>query len=303
MLILFHVVFFFKVFTYWTLYVNSVCKWDFMWIHVPLFWKYIFSLVQQTALLVPPTAMDIRCLSHCSLWEVVPKLPPPHQATNPYLSLSLIRQERWVIHADHSTLHHLEGRLWGTHSCFSASLIEPHRLLMGEAQVTPDSLASLLVLKMGLWCRYWRSSWLRIAHVIRRPSFIYVYNILTMNQGLANLSMAAWPWIKSQIIKLLPYVGLTALENWDGLFFPCSQYASTLFTLCHQCVHFSSSGICLCLFSHLQLRWFSFLRRTSVCGWWCVCTLLEASYPLCQTGGLRVDEESKASSLLFEIPH
>lgn len=122
-------------------------------------------------------------------------------------------------------------------------------ILMGEAQVTTDSLIALLVPKMSLWCHYWRSSWLRIAHIIQLPSLIYVYHILTMNQGLANLSVGAWSWIRSQIIRLLPYEALAALENRDCLFFPQSQYAFTLFTLCRRCVHFFQRYLSLSIFS------------------------------------------------------
>lgn len=202
--------------------------------------KTIICFISSTANSSSPAPNSYQ--SHYSLQEVVPKLPPPHQSTNPYLYLSLIRVERHVIHADHSNLHHLEGWLWGTHSCFTVSywtmqaVMRGGWILMGEAQVTTDSLVALLVLKMSQWCHYWRSSWLRIAH------------ILTMNQGLANLSVGAWSWIRSQIIRLLPYVALAALENWDCLFFPQSQYAFTLFTLCRRCVHFFQRYLSLSIF-------------------------------------------------------
>lgn len=171
----------------------------------------VLSPARQTAPLLPPTSPDISYQSHYSPQEVVPKLPPPHQATNPHLHLSLIKLERHLIHADHSNLHRLEGWIRGTHSCFyciSYWTMQAVRrqgwILMGVAQVTPDSLIALVMPKMALWCHHWRSSWLRILYIIQLPSFIQV---LTMNWGLANLSVVAWHLIKSEIITLLPYVG------------------------------------------------------------------------------------------------
>lgn len=169
----------------------------------------VLSPAQQTAPLLPP---DISYQSHYSPQEVVPKLPSPHQATNPHLHLSLIRLERHLIHADHSNPQRLEGWIWGTHSCFTFSywtMLAVGRggwLLMGVAQVAPDGLIALAMLKMDPWCHYWRSGWLRIADIIPLPSFIHVCRLLTMNWGLVNLSVVGWPLIKSQITTLLPYV-------------------------------------------------------------------------------------------------
>lgn len=129
-----------------TLYISGVCDWEtvLLWfcglsvcgLHSctrPLGEASVLSPAQQTAPLLPPTAPDISYQSHYRPQEVVPKLPPPHQATNPHLHLSLIRLERHLIHADHSNLLHLEGWIRGTHSCFTASLIEPRRLWGDEA--------------------------------------------------------------------------------------------------------------------------------------------------------------------------
>lgn len=212
-------IFFAYYFHYRFLCVNQ--KWCFcgsslfdLQLHAPILREqHLFYLLHsKPAPLLPPTAPDISYQSHYSPQEVAPKLPPSHRATNSHLHPSLIRLARRLIHADHSKLQHLEGWLWGTYSCFTFSywtMLAARRgawLLTGVPQVAPDSLIALVMLKMGLWCHYWRSGWLRIADIIQLPSFIQVCHLPTMNWGSANLSVVAWPLIKSQIITVLPYV-------------------------------------------------------------------------------------------------
>ena len=190
-----------------------VCPCFTAYIHAPFVLEgHLFYLLhsEQLLLCLPQLQISaIRVIIAHRRWYKASSTPPTPTFISHWSGL-----ERHLIHADHCNLRRLEGWIWGTHACFTVSLIEPCRLrgrgswvLMVGAPVASDGLMALAVLKMGPWCHYWRSDWVRIADIIRLPSFIQVRHLLTMHWGLANLSAEAWPLIKSQITTLLPYVG------------------------------------------------------------------------------------------------